>query len=548
MAAKDILSVDDIRVLIEEAYDADYYNALYRQINIAFGDTLAKRDDSTYATKGEFPDFPDVVVKNLKAGQSRKILNAALIHLAKAMATQPEPRWTQVDKWLNEVRRQCYLFRAQGRGYGDGQWQNQNAIAFTYGDALGAGFLQYEFKTNPSTGKQYVHKRASSTLHTLWDPHEQDPSRATYICFVRYLRPESARARWGADKVDQYIETYGGSGTKDLFKAIRIFQFFSLPMAGKKATHCVIAKSHKSGAVLEHEESPFPDCLPCVSYVDVLFPGMRRPIGRVVRQLASQEIINHLEQRMVAGLTKHDVDVIDTAYFDDKDIAAWEQGKKRTLKTKLPMTPGHKAFERHEGTKFDQATLLALNYFEQAFNTDSSTTEYDQSKSPDKDRTAFEAGLIQGQTQPTQGWSIKQTLEFYQRDVMTFSKLFAMYDRDPLVVDIFGYNITVNESPQNLADIFFEEPSLVEIDEASITVGAGDAKRARRLAELEKLLSMNLVGQSVDPIWFTEQVLRALNCDPREAMGAGSAAMQSQTAPESGAMAQNGLPEQPAIE
>lgn len=526
--ARSLLSKTDIGDRLREAFDPQYhcnlYNLLQRSLGKDSGQLVWSNQENDHV-----PDFPNIVIDALTAGQSRRILQTMFTHLSRVGYAEPEPEFGKLNKWSAELRKQIYLKRSMGNNQGLYAFSEENAQAFNEGDGLGLGFVQHMLKTNWKTGRQYVCLEHTPACTTFFDRHVAHPGASDFICFTKYIRKDRAYERFGKSKVEQYVHAYYGQEGRGTYpvEAVKVYEYYDIGSESKLPTRAVIPEFF-SNEPLEYEENVF-ELLPVSWHIHFLAPMMRRPIGRVIMQTADEEILNIMEGWMTYVLKRPAFDAVDLSSVDARSWNDYQRG----LSHVVGITGGDatKAIQRVPGMELPASFMELRNWYEQQFNADSGTTDYDRGGMPEGDRTKYEVGQALARSDIPKAWSRKQALAFYRRTTMTLLELAKRFDRDPVMVDVFGYDILVNDPADPriwLSEVLAEE-SDVKISEDSIDIEASEMRRAKRLAELRELREAGLVGTTVDPVWYTEEMLRAIGeKDPKEAMVPGLQQMQAQ--------------------
>ncbi len=492
----------DIVDLLKSSYDPDYYGSLFSQMRYAFGEPW-ERVGGGKALSGDtsFPYFPDITLQNLEVGQSRRIVNSQFIGLSRVMYNQPKPQFPHLPPMDAEARTGYFLAR-----WKEG-WAMEEEAAFMDGDGVGRGFLQLGLKTG-SSGLQKVTCRYSPTLLTMGDRHERHPDKWEYICFVRYIRAEQAKNMWGS-KADPYIrEVYDGM-VANPYKAMRVFDFYSLGVAGKEPTHAIIPA--------EFDEKPFVyerndfETLPFSFYTHVFAPGMQNPIGRIILQMATQEALNEIEEYMRDVVQKgKPVDIAPVEELDEEDVKQFRSGKFTRLIKRTSTGSQATPWERIPPQEISQSTLAYLGLLERQFSADSGVTDLDRGQFSGGRKTATEVVRIDQRSQVQGAWSVRQAVAFRERTITKAIEIGARFDRDPVMIPFFGAQILVNDpsDPNTFVDEWLSTPSIVKIEEDSLTFEDVKAKRREMMIDMQALAPF--VGVVFNPRWWGEKVLEAM--------------------------------------
>lgn len=540
---KSLLPKDDIKQLMTD-FDVDYQRSLYQQVLYAMGDKNRRGSLGALGFGGEFPVFPDHHPKLLKVGASRRILNTEFIGMARSLQTEPEPEMPQVDKWVGEVRKQFFLERFRKL-----EWAEQFASAFMDGESTGVGCVQIGMAINPETGLPHVDLYHHHSYNMIFDRHERTPTRARWACACHYLPVEEARMRFG-DNVDslEIVMDNGGDGRP--LRAVRVFEYWDKGIAGHQPTRAVVL-GDIGNDIVEVSANPYGPCLPFGWYTYFLPPGASRPMGRIPMQMAMQEAINDLEDYLRKQLKQPDFTLLDVQALDPSDVQKVISGDvPRYVRMIKPVLQGLSSPAiRVPSTGIHQAINYLHEMYERQFTADSGTTEFDRGLQAASQRTLGENQLVDARGGVQASWSELMLAKFYQRTIQKLFHIAEIIDRDPVAVDVFGTNYTLNnpEDPDSMLAEWLEEPSIVTISTQSIRRSDSDMKAAHRLQQLEVLAPH--VGAGVDLMWFVQEKLKAIGeSDPREAMGGGDQMGQMQTglaATPAMAPAMAGAPQEP---
>jgi hypothetical protein len=488
----------------------------------AFGESWRNDASPLGFEGGDFPDCPDIRVKYQEIGRSRRILNSQFIGLSRVMYADPQPEFPQLDKYTAEVRKQFFLSRYRGEGCGEGEWADEMAAAFMDGDGLGLGFVQVCLRTNPATGIQQVHLRHSPLLYTLWDRFERNPGRSRWIAFVRFMALEDAELMWGAEKAREGARVVYDTSRNYGVNMVRYFEYYDTGYKNGAPTRAVILGS-MSNPPVEISANPF-GCLPSAHYTHFYAPGMRTPLGRVAMQMNTQESINEIERALRKAMRTPPLTIVDVGQIDEEDAKKANAGEQNGF-VKWKSKPGHSVepVQRVPGAEVAQATLKFLEVMEQQFTVDSGVTDFEKGVQPTANRTLGEDMLIDQRGQTQASWSELQAMKFHIRTVRKVLDIAAQFDRDPVTLDIFGKNYTLNEPkrPASRIDNWLKEPSAIVINTDSLRYQDVQQVRTQRLQQL--LQAAPFVGKSLDPTWFAEELAKALGeSDPKTAMLASS--------------------------
>lgn len=491
---------------LKQAWDPAWYDSIYNQQRYAFGESWDTRRDGP-SDRADIPDWPDIMVRFREVGVSRRILNTAFISLSRNMHSPAQPESTQVDKITNEMRKQFWLARYNADD-GLGEWGHELENAYMDGDQFGVGFVQIGLKDNPHTGYTRVCLRHSPILHTLWDRHERNPGRAAYMAFLHYVPLSTARKMFGkeAENFVRYLKD--GYYTQTL-EVVRFLEYYDIGYNGGTPTHCYILDG-LTQKPRDIEENQF-GVIPAAHIEHFLAPGMRRPIGRVAMQMATQEGINEIERHLRKVLRQSSFTIVDVTSMDRDDLNRVASGE-----TNVPVkwTPGpgttSAPFVRVPAAEVAQTLLHLKEMLERQFNADSGTNDFEQGNLSDQKRTLGENMLLDQRSEVQSSRMEKNTTEFIKRTVKKVFHVAKLGDRDPILLDVFGRNYLFNDpsTPQASAMMWFDEPSDVVIDSQQMKkqdVAMDQVKELERLKTLEPM-----VGTMFNPAWYAEQLLDAV--------------------------------------
>jgi len=502
---------EDIQTRLLQGYDSAYYASLYRQMRYAFGDDWNRQNNTAGGVDGSFPDFPEITVQYLKTGRSRRILNSQFTGLARVMSVDPEPEFPQVDKYTGEVRKQYYLNR-----WREGNFAEAHASAYMDGDGLGYGFVHWGLETNPKTDYQRTTCEYSPAVLTLWDRQATDPGRARWVCFVKYLAIDQAASLFGWKTAKKYRRQMSENGNFPV-ECVRLFEYYDTGYGPKGTpTRAVIPADLGSEPILI-EDNPF-ERLPFSYMMYFTAPGMKRATGRIVMQMSTQEGLNDIEAHLRKVLKSPTFDIVDVTQLNTDDLRrvnAGDYNVKVRLDTPRPDAP---PYIRVPGAEVAQTILALRDMYERQFNADSGTTDFDRGNLTTEKRTLGENQLLDSRSQNQQAWGAVQAVKMHQRSVETCLSIAKEYDRDPMLVDIFGQNVPINDpaEPRSWLSAFLEEPSNILISDQQLRARDQDAQRQKRMAELDSLFPLVQAGYINPQKWTEEKLKAAGEQDPQD--------------------------------
>lgn len=540
-----ISTTETVHELLQQGYDPEWHRTLYRQMCYAFGDAWDKVD-SPSSTRGKLLECPDITVKYLEVGQSRRILNSSFLGMSRAMYTLPEPEFPDLLPHDGNVLQRFLMKRSEGDGYADGEWQTDDAFAFMDGDGLGFGGVQIILTTDRESGFQKVGTQHIPATHVIYDRHERNPGRASWMAFVHHLAPWDAEARYGVKKCGQYIrpmfDISQGEGQGQAIESMRVIELYTVGL-GKDGPSRFVLALDLDGDVLEDEENKL-GCIPFAHYTHFVAPGMRRPVGHIALSMATAEAQNEVERYMRNAMLKPTMDFVADGQVDDEDVQDYLEGN-TTHPIKFSPTPGTQPWVRIPAEEAAMTAIKWKEMLDNQFNNDTGQTEMDQSRS-DFAPTLGQDQMLDARSAPAKNWSTLQTILFHRRKYAKVLKVAALFDRDPVTLPIDTdqgiVQITFNDEsdPRMGIDRWASKPGRIVISQESIEGHDAKTEKASKLAGLASLVDLVEMGK-VSGDWWRDQRLKALGYDPNEAAPTPQEMQAAQMA-----QMQQGMPGQPS--
>jgi hypothetical protein len=397
--------------------------------------------------------------------------------------------------------------------------------------------VQVVLKTNPRTGLQRVSIEHVPATNIIWDRLERNPARSPFMAFVKYLGREEAEQRFGKKVADRYVhglfENASGSyaSTTNPIEAMRVIEYYDTGFGKRGVPTRAIIADDLGGEVIELAENEF-ETVPFAPYVHFVTPGMRRPVGRVLLQMATQEAINEFERHMRSAMKQIPYDLVDVDQIDPDDLQRITDGDFDGPPIKWNASKGMEPVHRIPGMDVSQSTLAWGARLEDQFTTDSGTSEFERGQFSPTSRTLGENQLVDERSKVQGVWSTLQMTLFQRRKIAKVLDVAARFDRDPLTVSIFGHPVPLNDPrfPQSSIAAFLEQKSRVVVDTDSLAFSDLGMKRQQKLNELNTLAPLVQMGQ-ISPQWYTQECLQAIGYDPAEAMRDAPAAQQQPRPP-----------------
>lgn len=507
-----------VKAILEASYDSRYYESVLKARNYAFG--IKDEASATPSQGGMFPYFPTTVWDVQAIGQSRRIWNAQFIGLASVMARVPEPKFPDIDQWTGETLNQFVMERVRGNYLTEGCWTEERERAFEDGDGFGCGFLQIVLKDD-SQGNQYVGVEHHPLTQVLWDPYQASIGRSRHITFAKMLDVETASDLFGNDIVKRYrTPLFQDGGTSTVAEVVRIFEYFDAGIGGGKPTMMIIPGDICNAPIAGSIADNTFGCLPFSYYLHWTPPGARRPVGRIALQMGGQEAINEIEGRLRSNAKSPGFDIVDANQLNEDDLRLYNSGKTHVKIRKDNPNPGVPAYERVPGQESTQTDLEYLKYLIDADAASSGVTELQRGNPSDMSETLGQDQMLQSRAGVQMSWSEKRAIDF---DIMTYAKVLhiaARFDRSPCILNVKGKQVPINDpgapssmianaAPQGFGKIVISSEQLRSAD-----TEVESQKRLLALRELQPLIQMG----TVDPRWYSEEVVKALGDDPKMAL------------------------------
>lgn len=507
---------EQIHSRIAEGLDVDDLKRLYRFASYAFGDKL----DTAIAggsADGEWPDFPDQVVRIVEIGQTKRILTNQLIGLSRVMYAPPRPRFPQLDPPTAEVRTAFFMTRMTGDGYPDGEWQSELERAVLEGDSLGYAAVQIGLVTNPRTGMQRVTARHIPVWQWIYDRHARDPLKSRWVTIQHYLDPEDAKVLYGEKAVEGMVTQLYDNASATSFSVVKVYEYYDIGIGRAEPTYAVMIGS-VTAKPIKIAKNPF-GCIPLAIYVQNMVSGRYKPLGRIEQQIPIQEALNDIERSKRMSLKRFSVDVVDQDALDPDDLKRHMAGNPNVLVKRIKKSEGT-VWERFPAPEYPRSLSEMGADYERELNSASGVTDADRGNLNQTQRTATENQLIDMRSQVQGSWTKRAVVMFYRRLIEKVLKVAELYDRDPIVIDFQGRRVLLNDpgQPASFISNFLKEYSRPEIDEDSLTYRDVKAEGAEKIAKLNQLMPLVQAG-IIDPLWLATEMLKALDVgDPKVAL------------------------------
>lgn len=495
---------DVIRENLRQAYDPRQYAHYYQLQCYALG---AKYDSagSQYAPVGELPDWPDIFPQFYRVGESRRTMSHEFLMLMKVCYMEPEPTFPDLTE-VSEMVRQAYI-RERWRGdrdHGSGHWAQEVHRTFMDGNGLGIGFTQLGILNGRT------HIQHHPLVNVIWDRHYWNAGRSRFIAFIHDFPIETAQAMFGTSIKEEATTFSVTQYEPSPMKRVKVIEWFDMGIGGKaKPTHAFFLNS-LSGRCLDISENEY-GCLPFAYYQHVHFPGMRRPVGRMDMQMATQEMRNAIERYLKLILMRGSgLDVINSENLNNQHVKRWLDGEA------LPVIPINSDPDKPISNQIhrlgpQEPPMGAFRYMEmldREQNTEGGSSEGDRANLSGEDRTLGQDQLKQQGADIQTAWSRKQLAEYLKQLIDKAVYIGAKFDTAPTMLDIDGQNMVFNDpaDPNSMLSNWLEERSRVNINEDNLQYVDAETAAQRKTA----LWMPFLQDQYTNPQWIREKIWKAL--------------------------------------
>ncbi len=533
MRQKPVWTVEEIREILRSGIDRDRLDSLHAQAMYSLTGMVKNHSSWRVTGSGLWPVYQDYVPTKVETGNSRKILNSSRILLSQfSGVVEPETRF--VDKDTNQLRKECWRVRSAGDGMGDGGWDLEMASQYTAFRELGTGCVFHDELTldpNDDKSPEYATLKYFKATDVVYDRNVRNPLHAKWVCRRTPFSKFEAIEMFGADKVGPYDLLPGGSGYP--LEVVWLYEFFSVPFAGRRETYCAFIGSVEGGNVFKSPRTARCPYLPCSWGVNFLPEGSRWPLGGAWLQAATQGLMNNLEAKFRKASDRQSMTAVDLRAVKGKNLVKGQETG--WLELSLAEQGGsdpdiRKAIQHMPGASIEPSDIELYSMAERQYNEDAGLTEQMRGNVSAQDRTLGEQEMAQAGAEQSQTYEKVQALAMTKRVVeKTFDRM-KRFDRAPVFADMEGFDIVLNDPDDRdtWLDQVFAKTGVIRIDPGSITMDGDRAKMARRVAELADPNLVALVGMpgGINPEWYRDELMKAHGEDdpheygmPAQAMG-----------------------------
>lgn len=511
--SKNLLPKDQIKTVIGQGWYKGYYDFIARQEAYAYGSPQEKWLGQYRGGTDEF-HYPDLESDWSEIGKSMRILQTSMAIGSRLFSTIPSPSFPQVDDVTEGIRKSFWEKR-----YTEGDWSDEVTRAFQDLDALGVGIVRGGV-VDTDDGYQKVHLKYVPLKQCVWDRLCTHPSRSRWVAFFLYYPLEQAKELYGS-VVEDYVFSMddGLSSNSTCTPLVRVIEYYDIGLEGKAPTKATIFGSPKNEP-WKVERNPF-GRLPVASGMHFCPSGMRRPVGRIKFQMASQEQLNAIEEKLIeasdAGAGQYMV-WTDKIVEDDLEKVMSGESVRFIRMEGDPEAKDKPAIQIVPPMEVSNATMNLYKLMSNEHNSQAGLSDLDRGILSSARNTATEIAQMQNSLAANQSWIVLQTKLFIADIVQMVIDIAVQYDTCPVDIDVLGHTIKIND-PENYqlgVDKAFEEPSQIKISSESLT---SDEDRAKRSAKFQELAALAPVAQGLDQEWLLREYLKAYGMsDPTEAM------------------------------
>ena len=417
-----------------------------------------------------------------KTGESRRILSNQGLTMMKACYMDPDPEFPDLDDTNTQIRKAWVAENWRGDRDGlQGGWAREAHRTFLDADGLGWGVTQ----VGERDGKIIVEHR--SPLNTILDRLTFNIGRTRFIGFLHHLPVEEAVELFGS-KIAQHATQYGESTEAEWNTErplrVRMLEYHDLGM-GKTNPTCIWYLNGLGGEVQEIYENEA-GCLPFAYCQHIHFPGMLRPLGRIDLQLASQEQRNALERYMKMVLMRGPgFDAFSDALNDEDESALMDGQLLAALRfeSNSPDFDIRRHIQRTQAQEIPQTALTLYDIIEREQTTESGNSAQDRGNLSTDQRTLGENKMVQQGADIQTAFSRRQYAEYMKRLLTVAIKYGALYDSQPVILDVDGVTMTFNDpaQPMSMLENWLSEPSRVVVHEDTLQYQDPDVKAIQKL-------------------------------------------------------------------
>lgn len=511
----------EVRDIVLAGIDRARLDSLH---SMAMYSLTGKTKNNWMIAQGSSPLWPvylDYVPTRLEIGDSRMILNSSRVLLSQFSGIV-EPETQGVDKDTNALRKEIWRVRSQGDWMTDGGWDMEMAGQFTDFRELGTGCVWWDTLESAESKTEYATMRHFRATDVVYDRSVRNPVHAKWVVRRTPYTKQEAYKEFGENKVSlsQYLP--GGMGSYPL-EVVWLYEFFSVPFAGRRETYCSFIGGIEGGLVHVPPRTSRTPYIPCCWGVNYLPAGARWPIGGVWLQAATQALLNDLERKFRKASARQGMTGVDIRYVDGKNIekAQTSQGWLKMNLSEMTDPDIRKAIQEIQVGAIDAGDMELYELAKRQYNEDSGLTEQMRGNVSAQERTLGEQQMAQNGAEQSQSYEKRQALSMVKRTVERGFDYMRRFDTAPLEADLDGYTVILNDpqNPQKDLKNVLRDRGDVRIDPGAVTSDNDRLKRAQRAVELSDPNLVALVGKpgGVSIEWYRDELMKTKGeNDPRD--------------------------------
>lgn len=510
---------DEIKEWLSEAIDRDRLKAV--QIASVCAAT-GKWETDVGAVNGDakWPYYQDYVYDHGQAGRANKTLNSGRLVMSRILSSDIEPETTLVLPETNLIRKGCWRHRARGDHAGDGGWATEIESHFLDFRMLGAGSSFYAYKYDAEE-RQYVSLANVRQTDVVWSRNCRHPGSATEVCYRVLVPYRQALAMMQKAKVAEAekacaqasIFTAKDGDTTNVAKTVPFLVFYSARQPGREPTRAVMIGDSASPVFLVKPEENKVGRIPWNTWENFLPPGCRWPMGSIYMESTIQTAFDQINDYWRSFLNNPPFAGINDECFVPGDIKKVLEGKRSFARLKKDLTKAEvdAAIVQYRGGEMQETVMAYKADLDREYATVAGLSDMDRNQMLSSQRTLGEINHMQAAGQQNRAFDERKVAKGLAGLVETVFHGMAMFDRSPFVVDVDGYDFTVNDpnDPRTWMDEVMREPGEVVIDPGALT-GADNRQRSlERAMTLVQFLGQ-MVGKYVNPEKFIDELLTIL--------------------------------------
>lgn len=473
--------IDTVRDNLRQSYDPRWYGHVYGLMAHTLGDRYTPALGLAHLSPGELPDFPDIMPKFYKVGESRQMLDHAKLMMMKVCYMDPDVSFPDLNALEEAVRKAFieYVWRYQDYDQCSGAAREVHRM-FLDGDNFGLGHV------NIGGLDDRVHLAHAPNLQVVYDRHVLNAGRARFKATIHELPIETAVNRFGSKVKEKASRRLSDDYAAPPLERVKVIEYNDLGYGKWSPTRYYLLDNF-GGEVLGAEDNEF-DCIPSAHYEMFHFPGMRRPMGRIDMQFPIQEGRNALERLIKLTLKRGSGwDAVLAQHIHPEDRALLQQGVVlplvRLVNLEAGMHAGH-VIARVPPQDIPSGVFSYLTLLDREMNTASGSSDADRANLSVEDRTLGQDQMKQAGADLQTAWSRKQLAETLKVLVAKVIKIGMKVHTAPTVLSIEGQPILFNDpqNPNSYLARWLEKPSRVVVNEESMQYQDPDIEAMQKLA------------------------------------------------------------------